>query len=129
MSDTSGLMESHHRLGRALRRRGLTVMELTHAFSAEYAGIARFSLSFMPGNRRVLISHGVEVVPEKRGMGTGRKLLKMREEIAREAGANLILATVRNDNAAESHLLETSGWVRFTNRAESGVSLWGKLLT
>jgi GNAT superfamily N-acetyltransferase len=86
-----------------------------------------FELTIMPGNRRVLISQHSLIYPEHRGKGHGRKYLETREEIARAADCNLLLATVRNDNAVEIHLLESHGWKRYNSR-DTGVSLWGKEL-
>jgi GNAT superfamily N-acetyltransferase len=87
-----------------------------------------FKLSFMPGNRRTLISHAVEVFLEARGKGVGTKLNELREEAAREAGVTLMLATVRDDNTAEIRVLEKCGWTRFTQNHETHCSLWGKQL-
>jgi len=82
----------------------------------------------MPGNRRVLISHRSSIEQWQRNKGYGRRMLDLREQLAREAGANLLLATVKNENVIEIHLLESNGWKRFTNRKETQVSLWGKEL-
>ena len=127
MSLSGSLSESKHRLERALRTRGLTVNVEGREFKVR-APHGAYSLSFMPGNRRILISHYVAVDPEMRGKGFGKRYLQQREEIAKEAGVNLLLATVRNDNEAEVHLLRTNGWRRMINRRSTGVSLWGKLL-
>lgn len=86
-----------------------------------------FELTLMPGNSRVLISQKSIVYPEFRGLGLGKQYLELREEVARKASCNLLLATVRNDNAVEIHLLESHGWKRYNNR-DTGVSLWGKEL-
>jgi GNAT superfamily N-acetyltransferase len=88
----------------------------------------RFSMSVLPGNRRVLVSHGTYVNFFSRDSGVGRKFLQVKEEIARSAGITLMLATVCNDNAPEIHLLETEGWKRFTNRKDTWCSLWAKEL-
>jgi len=90
--------------------------------------VAKFSMSFMPGNRRTIITHGVLVEPQFRNRGEGRKLLQLRENLAKEAGVNLLLATVKNDNIVEIHLLQTSGWIRFTSRRDTKTALWGKRL-
>jgi len=104
---------------------GLVVSYLT--FSVSH-GAGYFSLSFMPGNRRVLISHRSSIEQGQMNKGFGRRMLDLREQLAREAGANLLLATVKNENAIEIYLLESNGWKRFTNRKETQVSLWGKEL-
>jgi GNAT superfamily N-acetyltransferase len=118
--------ETRYLLERALRTRNLFVGsngDTVHA--ANTYGF--FSLTLMPSNCRVLISSHVQVHEIYRGKGNGRKLLNLREEIAKEIGCNLILATVRNDNVVESHLLKSSGWQQFNSR-DTGVSLWGKEL-
>jgi len=121
--ETSCRQETEHLVSRGLRVRGI---RLNVCVECEHEA-GTFRLSLMPGNRRVLISHGVTIHPAYRGKGIGRKYLRLREEIAREAGINLLLVTVRNDNLAEIHLLETEGWKKFTDR-NTGVSLWGKEL-
>lgn len=131
MIKTNSLSEARYLLRRALRSRGMSPDHLYLYSNPDKFKVVHatgcFTLSFMPGNRRVLISSDSYVIERERGQGLGRKLLKMREEIAREAGVNLLLATVREDNAIEIHLLETSGWKRF-NKRETGVCLWGKEL-
>lgn len=122
--ETNSLAQSKYLLERALRTRGFNVYETYLAVSSN----AQFRLSFMPGNRRVLISSNVIVFEHERGKGVGRRLLGLREECARECGANLLLATVREDNPIEIHLLETSGWKRLNKRETTGVCLWGKEL-
>lgn len=124
---TSCLSEAKYLLERAMRTRGITPTIVGRTFSVSMT-VGKFSLSFMPGNRRTLISHDVLVESAFRGQGYGKKWLHLREELAREIGVNLLLATVKNDNSIENHLLETNGWKRYTNRKETGVSLWGKEL-
>jgi GNAT superfamily N-acetyltransferase len=124
---TDSRNETRYLLARAIRTRGLALLlENEDTFCVHHAG-GSFKLTLMPENRRVLISSAVVVDPRYRLVGVGRRMLNLREVIAKEAGINLLLATVRNDNAVEIHLLETSGWKRFTNR-DTGVSLWGKEL-
>ncbi len=128
MIKTSSLSESIYLLQRAFHTRGMFPI-LKNERTIEYiTTTAKFSMSFMPGNRRTIISHGVVVEPEFRNKGEGRKLLQLREELAVEAGVNLLLATVKNYNAPEIHLLKTSGWKRLTNRKDTKTSLWGKQL-
>lgn len=125
---TNSLAEAQYLLQRALRTRGFSAMNINeeNSFLASNTQTV-FRLTFMPGNRRVLISSQVQVDLALRGKGLGRKYLAIREEVAREAGVNLLLATVREDNTIEIHLLETSGWKRY-NKRETGVCLWGKEL-
>lgn len=71
-----------------------------------------WSMSPLPGNGEVLVSHGAYVAPEARGKGLGQKLHKARLDVAKSAGASYILATVEMDNAPEIHILEKNGWKR-----------------
>jgi ribosomal protein S18 acetylase RimI-like enzyme len=121
-------------LKRAITSRGFHLTESCdgsyHAFvpGQETGDSSEFRLSFLPGNRRILISHGVRIPEDRRGKGLGQKYLRMREEIAREAGVNLLLATVREDNPVEKHLLRKHGWEKLIYRRGTGVSLWAKRL-
>jgi len=113
----------------ALEERGIKVATINGDALHCQVPEGRFSLTLMPGNRRTLISHDLFLEPSARGKGLGRKLLGLREEAARQAGITLLLATVRNDNSVEVHLLNTtSGWQRLTNCIPTQVSLWGKEL-
>jgi len=87
-----------------------------------------FCVSFMPGNRRTVISHAVKVYPEHRGKGIGTRNCELREDAAAAAGVTLILATVKDDNAAEIRVLEKRGWKRLTQNKITHCSLWGKQL-
>src|SRR5271167_3732753 len=118
--------ETKYLLTHALRSSGYNPVIAGDAFHVEMRDY-QFSLTLMPGNRRVLISHRVFIAPECRGRGLGKQLLLLREVVAKEAGCNLILATVRDTNSTEVHLLETRGWKRY-NQRDTGVSLWGKEL-
>jgi GNAT superfamily N-acetyltransferase len=126
---TGCLAESLYLLESSLRTRGYSVCRMNgrtvHVTTSQGA---KFDLSFLDGNRRVLVSNHVWVPPEDRGRGEGRRLLNLREVVAREAGVNLLMATVHNTNKPEIHLLSTSGWKRLLNRRETKVSLWIKKL-
>lgn len=117
--------ETLYNLAHSCRVRGYYVQELSGVLICERGGI-KFSLSLLPGNRRTLISHHVSVNESLRGKGLGRKGLQERQAIALEAGITLILATVRDDNVIEQHLLITEGWQRLTQNQRTHVSLWGK---
>ena len=127
MSDTTCRQETRYRIARGMRIRGFEV-EIKHEDSFRaFSFFGEFELTIMPGNRRVLISQHTLVYPEFRGKGKGRELLKIKQEIAAYAGCNLLLATVREDNTVETHLLTTHGWTKYNTRS-TGVSLWGKEL-
>ena len=125
---TTCLAESVYLFERALKTRGYLFQRDRHTFNVTLANGGKFSLSFFEGNRRMMISHGVYLPESERGKGIGKKLLQLREQIASEAGVNLLMATVRNDNPIEIHLLENAQWERLWNRQETGVSLWIKKL-
>lgn len=126
---TSCISESRYWMSRALLTRGYQACYMSDGYRFKvFNTTGKFTLTFMPGNRRVIISSGVEIYPHLRGKGWGKRGLLDRECIAREVGCNLILATVKNNNAVEIHLLETNGWKRMLNRSETEVSLWGKEL-
>jgi GNAT superfamily N-acetyltransferase len=135
---TTCLMESKKLLERAMRTRGLSPVIEGRTFSVQMQETAwhqerpyvvgRWSMSFLPGNRRILVCHDVFVETKFRNQGLGRKWLQLREELALEAGCNLLQATVRDDNAVEIHLLQSFKWRRLIDRRETGVSLWTKRL-
>jgi GNAT superfamily N-acetyltransferase len=124
---TTCLMESKRLLERAIRTRGLTPIIEGRSFSVQ-TPVGRWAMSFLPGNRRILVFHDVFVEPSERGKGHGRRWLGLRETLARECGANLLQCTVRDDNAIEVHLLKAFKWRRLIDRKETGVSLWTKRL-
>jgi RimJ/RimL family protein N-acetyltransferase len=119
--------ETRYLIARNMRIRGFQV-EVQHEDCIKALGFAgEFELTIMPGNRRVLISQHAMIYPEFRGKGHGQTYLRLREEIAQAAGCNLLLATVREDNLVQVHILEKAGWRRYNQRS-TGVSLWGKEL-
>lgn len=80
---------------------------------------ARFSLSFLPGCKGILVSHAMFVEPAYRGQGIGHKLQEIKARIARDLGASVLLCTAADLNEAERHLLSKSLWgqiLSFFNR-------------
>lgn len=129
MIETKSLLEAKYRLMAALMQRDVEVTQLSdHEIYGKKAE-ATFHLSFMPGNRRTLISHGVEVEGVARGRGLGSAMCLLRELAAVEAGVTLMLATVRDDNAAEIQVLDKFGWKRLLQNSTTHCSLWGKQLS
>src|SRR6266850_4093526 len=129
MSDikTNSTREAFDLLVEAVKEEGFIVRDdPERAEVRAYNDKIKFSLTFMPGNRRVLISHGVEVFFAFRGMGLGTEMCKVREQLARKAGVTLLLATVRDDNSAELRVLERCEWKRLTHNEANNCSLWGK---
>jgi len=127
MKEANNIYHAIYLLERALSDKGFKPTIVGKSFVCSNSQ-AKFVLTFLPGNRRVLVSHGVEILSEFRGKGLGRELLRLRESCAIKAGVNLLMATVRNDNAPEIHLLETDGWSKVSDRRETGVALWIKQL-
>jgi len=83
-------------------------------------------LSALPGNTRVIVSHAVWLPEQKRARGLGKRLLRTRMAALKEAGAKLILATVKNGNHREIGLLRAKKWRRLVKFGST--SLWGKVL-
>lgn len=127
---TSSLDEARRQLTQALRSRGVHAYEATTSKYDVFASTSatEFTLSFMPGNRRTVISHAVKVFPDYRNKGIGTQMCKLREDAAREAGITLMLATVVDSNWEEIRILEKCSWVRLTQNLNTHCSLWGKQL-
>lgn len=128
MIKTSCAMEALHLLEAGLRRRGLRVFPYGKYLLNVWHDAGKFSVGLFPGNRRILISYDSHVEPAFRNQGLGQKFLRVRQEVAREAGINLMLATVRDDNLVERRLLKRAGWQILAPRPETGVSMWAKRL-
>jgi GNAT superfamily N-acetyltransferase len=129
MLQTTCAMQTMHLLAGGFRRRGFQILVPDGRYNLEvWHDQGHFKVGLMPGNRRILISFGSFVGLEHRGKGIGRRMLQIRQDVAREAGINLMLATVRDDNKAERHLLRRAGWYVLSPRPETGVSLWAKKL-
>ena len=78
---------------------------LFHIFHGT-ALIANFTLSFLYGCKGILASHGVMVSPEYRGKGLARKLKPIKDRVAKDLQVSVLLATVREDNAAELKVID-----------------------
>jgi GNAT superfamily N-acetyltransferase len=128
MIRTACAAETLHLLQSGFRRRGFTIYPDGRYNLQMFHENGHFKVGMMPGNRRVLISFDSFVQPASRGQGLGKKFLRIRQDVAREAGINLMLATVRDDNRIERHLLRRAGWFVLSPRPETGVSLWAKRL-
>lgn len=124
---TSSKMETLYLLARGFRTRGCEVTAEAYNVKIWHSN-GHFCVGLMPGNRRILISFNSYIAPEMRDKGLGQRLLRLRQDVAREAGINLMLCTVRDDNKVERHLLRKAGWHVLAPRPETGVSLWAKRL-
>jgi GNAT superfamily N-acetyltransferase len=125
---TSCAMQAMHLLESGFCRRGLRPFRDGKYNLRVYHDKGRFSVGMLPGNRRILVSFDSLIEEAHRGQGLGRKYLRLRQEVAREAGINLLLATVRDDNRVERRLLRSAGWRILVPRPETGVSMWAKKL-
>jgi len=74
------------------------------------AGFAIVSWSPNQGSRTAYIQT-IEVTPEMRGLGVGRDLLRLIEQSARQAGANVIWLHVDAENEAAVRLYQSCGYL------------------
>lgn len=72
--------------------------------------VGSYSLSPMPGNTQIGISHGTWINYGIRGKGYGKLQHKERLEEAYKLGHRALLCTVNPENAAEKHILAINGW-------------------
>jgi len=72
--------------------------------------IASFSLSALPGNGDVLISHYAYADIRVRGKGLGNLLCAERIAAAKAAHASAMICTVREENEIERRVLFTNGF-------------------
>ena len=117
-------------LVQALHTRGVKAYSGADTYSVfGHTDYGAFILSFLPGNRRTLVSNGVEIKVSLRNQGYGTKMCRLREDAAKDAGVTLLLATVMDSNLPEIRVLTKCGWSRLTQNLETACSLWGKTLS
>lgn len=79
----------------------------------------------------IIISHGVELLPQFRGQGLGTKAHKERLESWVQRNLSYALCTVRRDNDPQLKILKNSGWVRLASTCSqygSPIYLMGRTL-
>jgi L-amino acid N-acyltransferase YncA len=80
----------------------------------------------------IVISHDVYLAEAHRDKGYGSLLQGMREKAFKDAGIQIILATVRSTNAPEIALLKKAGWKQLTDFPSANeavkIELWSKKL-
>ena len=76
------------------------------AYTSDRGRIVTFSMSFMYGCKGILISHGMEVSAVWRGQGIAKRLQSLKERIAKDLKASVLMATVRDDNEAEKSVIK-----------------------
>jgi hypothetical protein len=89
----------------------LFVHVITHA----YEKVAHFNLELFPGNHDIVVSTGAFVAENRRGVGIGWQMLKMRMAVAKKVGFQVMLATVEKKNEKEQQLLTRSLWTKANN--------------
>jgi ribosomal protein S18 acetylase RimI-like enzyme len=94
------------------------------SFSDKYG---RFVLCPLYGEYPIMESCEVTIHPEFRGQGHGKRQHLNRKMIAKAAGAEMLIACVRNDNAPEIAILNGFGWQRISTVNETH-SLWSRRL-
>ena len=93
--------------------------------------VAGFTLECFPNCRSVVVSTRVYVEPDFRGQHIGSELNKLRIRAMSLAGFERLLATVREDNKKEEHILKGNGWKLlsiFDSPNEGQVGLWERVL-
>ena len=68
--------------------------------------VANFTLSFLYGCKGILVSHGMLVSPDYRGKGIAKKLRPIKDRVAQDLRVSVLLATVKEDNAAEKSVIK-----------------------
>lgn len=94
---------------------------------AQRPDVGKFSISFLPGCRDVLVFHAVVVDPQWRGRGIGSYLHDVRLRIARAYGAKTVLCTVLSGNSAEKAIIRNAGW-RVAIQVNAMVEMWSREL-
>lgn len=91
----------------------------------------QFSITCMPANPRVGISHSVHIYSEYQGLGFGTLQHTHRLALAKKLGFLSLIATVNNDNIPETKSLRRHGWKQIVDSVfepTPTTSLWVKEL-
>lgn len=89
--------------------------------------VTHFSISWLPGNPKIVIFHNVTVELNYRNKGLGDFFHRIRLAVAYEFGATTALCTVRVGNSVETRILEKNGW-SFLLSVTDEVKLWARPL-
>lgn len=81
-----------------------------HSKDSGFWKIGKFGFLPMPGCRAIVCFYHSEVESAFRGMGIGKELLRIRLEVAKQAGFKAALATVREDNIRECDILRKANF-------------------
>lgn len=79
-------------------------------FDALGGTIARFSLSFMPGCKGMLVLHRMEVAEPYRNRGIAKRLLAAKFQMAKDLRVSKLFCTVTSQNKHEQRALRATGW-------------------
>lgn len=95
--------------------------------------VGYFEVSEFPGaGCLAFVFHNVYIEPDYRGKKIGTALLAVREAAAQKFGVKLLVATVRDNNEAEKHLLLKHKWEMYlsvpSKNAGVNVQLFAKKL-
>lgn len=89
-----------------------------------------YELNPFPGCNQIVVSNHAFIYPEFRGKGYGVRQHVDRLRKAQELGYDMIICTVRDDNAPELHILKKFEWTFLTSfiSTETGhlVQMWSK---
>jgi len=84
----------------------------THIFGAfdgdKIVGISLCYELLRPSDKKELLGHGIDILPELRGRGIGTKINEFRKNWARENGFSEIWTVIRHDNIASRRANEKS---------------------
>ena len=84
--------------------------------------IAQFTIKPFPDCSLFMLSTGSYVGPDHRRKGIATLLYKHKRRIARDMGAEQLMATVRNSNVAEIACLKKNNWKKIGGT--EGVGVW-----
>lgn len=107
----TGIAYSRQEIASLLRmRNGLTIVTERSHIIAGFASLLLTPSPCISKNERRAELITIDVLPEFRRMGIGRRLHNVLQESARAAGASSIMLHVALDNAAAIRLYETLGY-------------------
>lgn len=72
--------------------------------------LAMFSLSYLPGNGCIAVSHDLWITAQQRERGIATALRKFKDWVCYEAGIKLVMCTVNSDNTAQLKIMKKDGW-------------------
>jgi GNAT superfamily N-acetyltransferase len=98
-----------------------------HVQSHDRETVAKFFLELFPGNQDIVVSTGSFVHADRRGVGIGWQMLKMRMYVAKKVGFQIMMATVENGNQKEQGLLLNNGFIKTLITTQTAVFFWKKL--